>query len=112
ASAHRRNPVRKIRRCRRGSTGTGRSSLHASGPHRARDRILGQGGRSRASSLGVQGGDRASWQGDRDGGGLGGGGGYGENGQAIAAAAGFLRKRKDCRARSWGPRNRRRLCAC
>ena len=58
--------ARKISRHRRGRAGTDRRALHAGGPDRARDRILGQGGRPGTAPVRVQGGDRASRQGDRD----------------------------------------------
>ena len=79
ASADRRDVARKIPRRRRGRAGAARPSLHAGGPDRARDRILGQGGRPRAAPLGLQGSDRASRQGDRDDGGAGGRGGEGKD---------------------------------
>jgi predicted ATPase len=44
------------------------SPLHESGPHRRRDRMVGQGRRSGAAPFRLSGGDRASRQGDRDGG--------------------------------------------
>ena len=45
-----------------------RPSFHRGRPRRPRDRMVGQGGRPGAPSLGLPGGDRPSRQGDRDGG--------------------------------------------
>ncbi len=80
------------------------------GLDRARDRILGQGGRPGAAPLRVQGSDRASRQGDRDDGGGDRHGGDGERGRP-APPSGLLRQRDDRRARPCGARDRRRLPA-
>ena len=108
APAHRRGLARQVPRRRRGRAGTDRRAFHASRPHRTRDRPLGQGGRPRAAPLGVQGGDRASGQGDRD---DGGGGEQAEKPGGKLKLQVSLRQRPDRRARLRRAGNRRRLRA-
>ena len=80
------------------------------GLDRDRDRILGQGGRPCALPFGVQGGDRASREGDRDDGSAR-RRRRGRSDRREVEAARRLRPRDDCRARSWRARNRRSLRA-
>ena len=60
--------LRRPARARGGRAGSHRPSFHRSRARRSRDRMVGQGGRPGAAPLGLPGGDRASRQGDRDGG--------------------------------------------
>ena len=68
ASPRGRGPARSLRRHRRGRAGSTRLSLHAIWHDRRGHRMVGQGRRSGAAPLRVSGSDRASRQGNRDGG--------------------------------------------
>ena len=109
AQARGRNPARRAgARGRR--AGGDRASLHPGWARRSGDRMVGQGRRRGATSLGLPGGDRSSRQGDRDGGQSGRDGTAGDrrlgcSKPATDAMAPRPGKLALCRARRWSDGN-------